>query len=310
MGSHKIPRGEAQLVPPRLVARVWGGGRLSSLIGAKAQDATTREARAKEHERIGEAWFGETETGSNLPLAKLLDVCDRLSVQVHPDNALARELHGVGEIGKHEAWVILEAAPDATILLGRDPGITESQLAASLQAGDAIESLLARVPVAAGDVIDVPPGLLHALMPPLFVWELQQPSDRTYRVSDWGRIDANRPLHRSEALRATNTAATAGRRARLPESPGRHELLDSGPLCIAAVVGPWSGSMTTTFGDLATLVAFPSQSREGSKAVAHAAIGGCSLVPYASARLGGGTTAVSVSAGGALLLGALEAKSE
>lgn len=295
-----VAPGAARLIAPRLVPRIWGGNRLPALLGAASSDA------------IGEAWFGVADGRSSAPLAKLLDVRDRLSVQVHPDDALARELHGVGEIGKHEAWVIVEADPGATILLGRDRSVSTAQLAAALDAGEPVEPLLARVPVTPGDVIDVPPGLLHALMPNLLVWELQQPSDRTYRVSDWGRDDASRPLHRSEALRATDASAVAGESVRVPAAPGPHRLLASGALRITAIVGPWSGCLATSRGDVATLIALrataiaPSGGERDALSVAK--IGGCALPHFASARLGGGETELSLPTGETLLIGGLSAE--
>jgi mannose-6-phosphate isomerase len=176
-----------RLITPRLVPRVWGGERLKQIVGG---DATQHFAAG---EPIGEAWFGEI--ADQRPLVKLLDVQERLSVQVHPDDALATELSDASAIGKHEAWVILDAAPGAHLLLGRDPSVSAEQISAALTSGGDLEALLARIPVQAGDALDVPPGTLHALMPGLLVWEVQQPSDLTYRVSDWGRQHSDRPLH-------------------------------------------------------------------------------------------------------------------
>ena len=147
---------QASLAPPRLVSRVWGGERLTALGGSAAATPP-----------IGEAWFGEIGS-KNQPLVKLLDVADRLSVQVHPTDALAAELHGAGSIGKREAWVILDAAPGAHLLLGRDPAVSAELLQHALESGSDVAPLLAKIPVTAGDVLDVPPGTLHALMPGLW----------------------------------------------------------------------------------------------------------------------------------------------
>ena len=168
---------------------MWGGTRLAGLFpdAAPQVPAQVRPAQV----RIGEAWFGEI--GDQRPLVKLLDVQDRLSVQVHPDDALASALHGAGSLGKHEAWIILEAAPDAHLLLGRDTNVEPARVDAALETGEDVAPLLARVAVSSGDVLDVPPGTLHALMPGLLVWEVQQPSDLTYRVSDWGETAARDP---------------------------------------------------------------------------------------------------------------------
>lgn len=288
---------DTQRIQPHLVARVWGGERLRTL----RDDAVTSGATTGP---IGEAWFGTAHRDATHALVKLLDVRERLSVQVHPSDALARELHGAGESGKHEAWVILDATPGATILLGRDPVVDPARLADALRGGEAIEPLLARVSVRTGDVIDVPPGLLHALMPGLLVWEIQQPTDRTYRVADWGRNSADRPLHRDEAVRATDLDAVAQRLPRLSADAGIHTLLDAGALRVSAVVGPWSGLIDAQRGAVATHVTSLPDAARADRAEP-VVCDGCSLQPFNSARLGGGPITVTVPVGGTLLIGEL-----
>jgi mannose-6-phosphate isomerase class I len=298
---HNGAMNDAQPIRPHLVARVWGGERLRALLGDTVSSGATSGP-------IGEAWFGAAHGDATHALVKLLDVRERLSVQVHPNDALARELHGAGEIGKHEAWVIVEAVPDATILLGRDPAVAPERLAAALRGDGAIEPLLARVPVQPGDVIDVPPGLLHALMPGLLVWEIQQPTDRTYRVADWGRDAEDRPLHRLEAAQATDLGAVAQRLPRLPDVPGVHTLIDAGALSVVAAVGPWSGSIESQQGAVATYLPSPSGDALSTDHVYSAECGGSTLPSFNSARLGGGRVAVAVPAGGTLLIGSLRAE--
>ena len=293
---------DSQPIRPHLVSRVWGGERLRALL----RDAATSDATAGP---IGEAWFGTARGDATHALVKLLDVRERLSVQVHPNDALARELHGEGESGKHEAWVILEAAPGAIILLGRDPAVDPGRLAAALRGDEAIEPLLARMVVHPGDVIDVPPGLLHALMPGLLVWEIQQPTDRTYRVADWGRESADRPLHPVEARQAADPSVVAQRRSPLPDTPGAHIILDAGALHVVAVVGPWSGTIDAHPGAVATHVPSPSQVSPRIGREESAECGGCSLRTFSSARLGGGPFPVAVPAGGILLVGSLRTPS-
>lgn len=226
-------------IQPTLAARVWGGTRLRTLVPGAG------EAMRASREPIGEAWFGDADESRRGVLVKLLDVHERLSVQLHPDNTLAAELHGPGAIGKHEAWVILDASPDATLLLGRDPSVAASDVAAAVAAGRGVEQLLARIPVVAGDVLDVPPGLLHALLPDILVWEVQQPTERTYRVADWGRGDPTRPLHRTESARALNPDALGRVDAHLNWStPGEQRLLRTPHFDIHAIVGPFTGAIT------------------------------------------------------------------
>ena len=280
-----IPNASIRLLAPRLVGRVWGGERLAAL-GGSAGAATLP---------IGEAWFGEIGS-QNQPLVKLLDVADRLSVQVHPTDALAAELHGAGSIGKREAWVILDAAPGAHLLLGRDPAVSADQLQHALESGSDVAPLLAKIPVSAGDVLDVPPGTLHALMPGLLVWEVQQPSDRTYRVSDWGRSSSERPLHQAEALRAVNVAATAQRAARLDwETPGTRTIITNDAFTVTVAVGPWSEPMQLPHGAITTLI---------SKATVSGATGrvaGLTLEPLQSANVAEGSAAIEIPRGVALL---------
>jgi mannose-6-phosphate isomerase len=248
---------------------------------------------------IGEAWFGEIGS-QNQPLVKLLDVADRLSVQVHPTDALAAELHGTGSIGKREAWVILDAAPGAHLLLGRDPAVSADQLQRALESGSDVAPLLAKILVSAGDVLDVPPGTLHALMPGLLVWEVQQPSDRTYRVSDWGRSSSERPLHQAEALRAVNTAATAQRVARLDwETPGTRTLITNDAFAVTAAVGPWSEPMQLPHGAIVTLISNASTS--GAVSGATGQIAGLALQPLQSAHVTEGSAAIEIPRGVTLL---------
>ena len=278
----------ANIISPRLVSRVWGGERLAALGSV---DSTTP--------LIGEAWFGEIGS-QNQPLVKLLDVADRLSVQVHPTDALAAELHGAGSIGKREAWVILDAAPGAHLLLGRDPAVSADQLQGALESGSDVAPLLAKISVTAGDVLDVPPGTLHALMPGLLVWEVQQPSDRTYRVSDWGRISSERPLHQAEALRAVNVAATAQRLTSLDwEISGTRTLITNDAFVVTVVVGPWSEPMQLPHGAIVTLISSPSIS--GAVSGATGRVAGLTLQPLQSALMTAGLAAIEIPHGSALL---------
>ena len=278
----------ANIISPRLVSRVWGGERLAALGPAGAATPP-----------IGEAWFGEIGS-QNQPLVKLLDVADRLSVQVHPTDALAAELHGTGSIGKREAWVILDAAPGAHLLLGRDPAVSVDQLQRALDSGGDVAPLLAKILVSAGDVLDVPPGTLHALMPGLLVWEVQQPSDRTYRVSDWGRSSSERPLHQAEALRAVNVAATAQRVARLDwEIPGTRTMITNDAFAVTVVVGPWSEPLQLPHGAVATLISSPLMS--GAVSGATGRVAGLTLQPLQSAHVAEGSAAIEIPRGVALL---------
>jgi mannose-6-phosphate isomerase len=127
-------------------------------------------------------------------LVKILD-CNRwLSVQVHPNDTYGLEHEG--EWGKTEMWVVLHAEPGAELIYGFAQGMTKEAYAAVIGSEASAEGLH-RVGVKAGDVIFVPAGAVHALGPGIIVTEIQQNSDTTYRIYDWGRP---RPLHIAQSL--------------------------------------------------------------------------------------------------------------
>jgi mannose-6-phosphate isomerase len=138
-------------------------------------------------------------------LVKLLDANADLSLQVHPDDAYAR-VHENGELGKTEMWYVLHAAPGARLILGLKPGTTRGAFREALQSGH-IEEALNFVPICAGQAIPVPTGTVHALLAGTVVTEIQQNSDLTYRVHDWGRLGVDgkpRPTHLEKALDVIN----------------------------------------------------------------------------------------------------------
>ena len=277
--TESTPR-DTHLLAPRLVGRVWGGDRLRAL----APDAAPSGP-------IGEAWFGDADEQPGGVLVKLLDVQDRLSVQVHPDDDLAKVMHGADAIGKHEAWVVLEAAPGAELLLGRSPSVSGADITNALVSGSDITPLLARHAAHRGDVFDVPTGCLHALMPGLFIWEVQQRSDRTYRVADWGRNDPSRPLHAREAIRATDAAHQATRTTAIDwGKPGEQLLVASPHFSARAVVGPWAGEIAVgSHGATAT-------------AIGAGTVGGVQLGDLVTAHLATGLQSIDLAAGAALLI--------
>lgn len=164
--------------------------------------------------------YGRDLIGRSLPdtalskfplLLKILDANDYLSVQVHPDDEYAAD-HEVGEPGKWEAWYVIAAAPGAEIIYGLKPGTTRESLREAISNGT-IQEYLGRVPVKAGDVFDVPAGVVHALGRGVMVAEIQQNSDTVYRLYDWDRVDSignRRPLHVKQAL---DVIQYAGQRA-------------------------------------------------------------------------------------------------
>jgi mannose-6-phosphate isomerase len=134
-------------------------------------------------------------------LVKFLDANDRLSVQVHPNDEQAQRL-GRGPRGKTEAWLVLFAEPHARLYTGLKPGVDRSTFIQSLDAGR-IADCLYSFQVHAGDCVFVPAGTVHTIGEGVVLAEIQQTSDVTFRIDDWGRLDANgkpRMLHREEAL--------------------------------------------------------------------------------------------------------------
>lgn len=127
-------------------------------------------------------------------LVKLLDANQWLSVQVHPKDDYAQEHDG--EFGKTEMWVVLFAEPGAELVYGFARGVDRARFAQMIAANET-GAALHHVPVKVGDVIFVPAGAIHALGPGIIIAEIQQNSDATYRIYDWGRP---RPLHIDKAL--------------------------------------------------------------------------------------------------------------
>ena len=203
---------------------VWGGRWLADTLGRPgAEGASLGESwEAFGGSRIANgAWQGQTlgdvftehktewagpaaQDRPKFPLlAKFIDARENLSIQVHPDDDLARQLENY-PYGKTEFWYVLEASPDAHIYYGLNaPDIRRENLRAALQSGDLLR-YLKRVPVRAGDVVYMPAGTVHALGAGVVVYELQQDSDITYRLYDWGRTD--RAIHLDKGLQSINPA--------------------------------------------------------------------------------------------------------
>jgi len=200
---------------PDLRRRVWGGSRLTPpgepaigeawLAGGGSVVADGPFRGATLDDLAAAHGLPFTGTAAARPdrfplLVKLLDPAAWLSVQVHPDDDQARRLEGPGAVGKTEAWYIIEAGPGAEILLGVRPAVTADAVREAITAGG-LAGLLERRPVTAGQTYLVPAGTLHAVGPGALFYEIQQPSDITYRCDDWGRpATADRQLHTAQSL--------------------------------------------------------------------------------------------------------------
>ncbi|MBK8046112.1 MAG: mannose-6-phosphate isomerase [Anaerolineales bacterium] len=203
----------------------WGGRNLETILGRTLPDGIIAESwdiaahpngstmvnrgplKGKTLPEVMELW-GEALVGQRSEkalaldrfplLIKLLDANRWLSIQVHPDDASA--LANEGDFGKTEMWIVLHAEPGAELVYGFKRGATREKYAADFGTEHAADDLH-RVTVHEGDVIFVPAGAVHALGPGIIVAEIQQNSDTTYRIYDWGRP---RPLHREQSLAALN----------------------------------------------------------------------------------------------------------
>ncbi len=135
-------------------------------------------------------------------LIKFLDARSALSVQVHPSEAMAARLGGRVRV-KHEAWYVIDAEPDGYIYRGVKPGVDEAALREAIDR-QAVESVLNHITVRRGECYYLPSGTIHALGAGVTVAEVQTPSDITYRVYDWNRVDEAtgqvRALHLAEAM--------------------------------------------------------------------------------------------------------------
>ena len=145
---------------------------------------------------VGELWFQRVDKTAPDPalLLKLLFTSEPLSIQVHPDDVFARSI-GLPN-GKTEAWYILAATPDARVALGLKRHLTPGELRAAIRDGS-IAALAQWRSVAKGDIIFVPAGTIHAIGAGIVLAEIQQHSDATFRLFDYGR---QRQLHEDSAV--------------------------------------------------------------------------------------------------------------
>jgi mannose-6-phosphate isomerase len=187
--------------------------------------------------------------GATIPLLiKLIDAAEWLSVQVHPDDHTAQELEGSDHVGKTEAWYVLAAEERTEIIAGMREHVTAAELARAIMAGTVMDHV-ARLPVQPGQTVFIPAGTIHALGPGIMVYEVQQNSDLTYRVYDWGRpAAAGRELHLRQAIVAANPAA----RPQSPEPVRRSEtqetLVSCPYFCLERVTTGPSGATLQTLG--------------------------------------------------------------
>lgn len=175
------------ILPQQFVPKVWGVERLPAPFPHPGK------------EPIGEVWFEPPPELDQL-LVKYIFTNERLSVQAHPDDRQA-EAMGLGRNGKSECWVILDARPGATIAVGFRETITPELLRSAALDGSIVD-LLVWHEVAAGDAFYIPAGTVHAIGGGVSLVEVQQNSDITFRLFDYGRP---RELHLDQGLAIADT---------------------------------------------------------------------------------------------------------
>jgi len=203
------PVSEPYRLLPQFHERIWGLRDLSRWFPG------TEFARP-----VGEAWFSPhpLDDAAFPLLLKFLFTTERLSVQVHPGDEYARKHHG--SLGKTEAWHIVEAQPGAEIALGFRGPLTQQRVRDLLSEGR-LEAQLNWIPVRAGETYLVPAGTVHAIGAGLTIVEVQEHSDITYRLYDYGRP---RELHLERALEVADLGPYRVDNTGTPLGPGRRLL--------------------------------------------------------------------------------------
>lgn len=238
-GNRKIREAGTMYYPlkfrPLYKDYIWGGRNLASL--GKTLPAAGRVAESWEiacHENgssivangeyegiplpglikmLGRKLIGEALPQQDIDrfplLVKFIDAEENLSVQVHPDDEFANA-NEYGEYGKTEMWYVISAKPGARLVHGVVPGTSRESFAGAIASND-VERFLNTIEVSAGDVFYIPAGTVHAIGRGIIIAEIQQNSDTTYRVYDYGRT--GRELHIEKALEVINfDPADAGKK--------------------------------------------------------------------------------------------------
>ncbi|MCE1199215.1 MAG: class I mannose-6-phosphate isomerase [Marinilabiliales bacterium] len=213
--------------------KIWGGNNLQKLFGKQHSSPKLGECweisgvqddisvvsegflKGNNLEELIEVYMGELvgekvyeKFGTEFPLLiKYIDANDRLSIQVHPDDKLAKERHGA--YGKTEMWYVVHAEEGAQLISGFNKPVDKETYLLSLNHGR-LENLMQFEPVKKGDTFFIPAGRVHAILKGIVVAEIQQTSDVTYRIYDFERVDEHglsRELHTELALEAIDFKA-------------------------------------------------------------------------------------------------------
>lgn len=215
---------EPLIMEPVLKENIWGGNRLvtefhyresGSGIGECwgisahphgdcriAQGPYQGVTLSELYQEHGEL-FGNLKNPQFPLLVKIIDAKEKLSIQVHPDDAYAK-VHENGSLGKTECWYVMDCPEGAELVIGHNAR-TREELKEMVQAGR-YEELIRRVPVRRGDFLQINPGTIHAITEGFLILETQQSSDVTYRVYDYGRLVDGKPrqIHVRQSIEVTN----------------------------------------------------------------------------------------------------------
>lgn len=221
---------------PILKEKIWGGTKLNSLFNKKTSSKKTGESweisdlendtsivsngnlkgkslqwllKEYKEELVGKQVFENF--GLKFPLLiKYIDAAENLSIQLHPNDKIAKEKHN--SFGKTEMWFIVQADDDAELILGFKESILKSEYVELVEKNE-LPDFLNKVKVKVGDAFIIPPGLVHAIGKGVVLAEIQQTSDVTYRIYDWDRKAEqgdSRELHTALALEAIDLSSNNG----------------------------------------------------------------------------------------------------
>ena len=305
---------------------MWGGGNLA--------DVLNRDLPADAADPIGEAWelcdrddvqsvvvngafagknitelvqnygrelLGTKFQGGRFPLLiKIIDAGQKLSLQVHPDEA-ACEVIGNGAQPKTEMWYIIHADPGAKIIAGLKNGVKTEDFLAEASSPEC-ENSLTVYDSKPGDAYFIKAGLVHAIGAGNLLLEVQQNSDTTYRISDWGRVGSDgkpRQLHLEESRKSINTALTESPLIPRAEDPAagnqKYQVIDSCPFFRVEdlrLAGEWNDSTDGSSFHLITAVnapvslcgkEFSLELPPGTSCLIPACYGGYSIKPLSAA---------------------------
>ena len=213
---------KAYRLTPSLHDNLWGGNRLREygktsekdriaesweLSFVEGEQARIEDGRTLSEAFGREAWGKRCEKFDFFPtLTKFIDAREKLSVQVHPDDAYA--LANEGQYGKTEMWYVVDADEGAGLYIGLNGEYTAEEFSSAVADGT-VEKMLERIPVRAGDVFFIPSRTVHAILDGVLIYEIQQNSTLTYRLYDYMRRDKNgnlRDLHIEKAMKVTDLA--------------------------------------------------------------------------------------------------------